>query len=430
VSTALKDGIPEPSVRLQGVLARLEGLIDWEKRARGGGMDVSLAPMTDLCGRLGAPERGLLAVHVAGSKGKGTTSALVASALRSAGLSVGLYTSPHVERVTERLTLDGREVDPERLGGALERVLAAREGALAGGTPAREATWFDCLTAAALLILREARVEVAVVECGLGGRLDSTNVLDGAVAAVTNVYLEHTSVLGTTRAAIAREKAGIVKPGVRVVVGALGPQDEAAAVVEAIARERGACVTRVTPVRDDPLEWRNLRLAAAILAELERASPGLAGRGGGLQRHLAARADARLPGRAERRHVGSTRVVLDGAHVPESLALIVRDLGRDEELARPPVVVFGCGREKNAEGLLKALFGRADRVLCSSVGAGLARDAAELAGLARALGLAARAVPEPAAALDEAVRVAGPGGWVLVTGSLHLVGALRSRTSS
>jgi dihydrofolate synthase/folylpolyglutamate synthase len=139
---------------------------------------------------------------------------------------------------------------------------------------------------------------------------------------------------------------------------------------------------------------------------------------------------SRLPGRAERRWLGATRVVLDGAHVPESLELLLRDVASEPELALPPIVVFGCGREKNARGLLKALQGRTDRVLCSSAGQGPARDAAELAALARELDLAARAVPDPAAALDEAARVAGTGGWVLVTGSLHLVGALRRHTRS
>jgi dihydrofolate synthase/folylpolyglutamate synthase len=415
-------------MRLRNALARLSTLVDWEKRSRTGGMEVSLGPMRDLCARLGGPERGLLCVHVAGSKGKGTTSALVASALGAVGLRTALYTSPHVERVTERLVLGGREVDPDELGLALERAWAARDAALAAGSAGREATWFDCLTAAALWVVAEARVDVAVIECGLGGRLDSTNVVAGAVAAVTNVYLEHTSVLGSTRAAIAGEKAGIVKPGARVVVGALGASDEAAEVVERAARTCGAPVTRVEHSAEDPLALRNLRLARAILAELERAAPALAARHGGFVRALGARPDARLPGRAEPRWAGTTRVVLDGAHVPESLALVLRDLARAPEHAARPVVVFGCGREKNAEGLLKALRGHVDRVLCSSVGEGPSRAAAELADLARALGLDARAVPDPAAALDEAVRVAGTGGWVLVTGSLHLVGAVRSRT--
>lgn len=395
-------------------------------------MDVSLEPVRDLCARLGSPERAFHAVHVAGSKGKGTTAALVAEAVRATGLRTALYTSPHVERIEERLMLDGAEVASEVLADALERSLAAREQASSAGSPAGAATWFDVLTAAAFLVCSESGVELAVVECGLGGRLDSTNVVQALVSAVTCVYLEHTVVLGSTRAAIAREKAGIVAPGGTVVVGALAPDDEAAAVVEAVARERGARHVRVEHAPCASLEQRNLRLARAILAELgealARSAPDLATRARRLALPDDAPARVRLPGRGERRRVGDTRVVLDGAHVPESLELVLRDLALEPELAFPPVVVIGCGREKNARGLLKALVGRTDRVLCSSVGDGPCRGAEELEHLARELGLHARAVPDPAAALDEAVRGAGTGGWVLVTGSLHLVGALRRHT--
>ncbi|NOT30472.1 MAG: hypothetical protein HOP15_08500, partial [Planctomycetes bacterium] len=192
----------------------------------------------------------------------------------------------------------------------------------------------------------------------------------------------------------------------------------------------GARCVRVEHAPEDPIELRNSRFARVMLAELARAAPELAARPGGFRLAREAGSRAALPGRGERRAVGGTRVVLDGAHVPESLELVLRDLASDPELAAPPVVVLGMGLEKNAEGLLKALVGCADRVLCSSVGTGPYRDAAELAAMARELGLDARAVPDPAAALDEAVRVAGTSGWVLVTGSLHLVGALRRFTRS
>lgn len=414
-------------MRLEQALSRLEARVNWEKKARAGAdgpMRVSLEPIRDLCARLGAPEQAFRAIHVAGSKGKGTTAALVAGALRAAGVRTALYTSPHLERVEERLTLDGLEVQGEVLASALERALAACAAAQGAGSAGREATWFDVLTAAAFVIVAEARVELAVVECGLGGRLDSTNVVHAPVVAVTNIYLEHTAVLGPTRRAIAAEKAGIVKPGTTAVIGALAPDDEAAELIERVAHERGARAVRVEHAESDSLELRNRRLAGAILAELERVEPALA-RG---LRLGAAGSGALLPGRAERRSVGRTPVVLDGAHVPESLELVLRDLAREPGFAVPPVVVLGMGLEKNAQGLLKALVGRSDRVLCSSVGEGPYRGAAELVALARELGLAAMAVPEPAAALDEAVRIAGTGGWVLVTGSLHLVGALRRFT--
>lgn len=416
-------------MRLEAALLRLGELVDWEKRSRlGGAMRVELAPETDLCARLGSPERGLLAVHVAGSKGKGTTAALVAEALRASGVRVGLYTSPHVEHLRERLAVDGRPVEDERLAGALERALAAREAAVREGTAAREATWFDVVTAAAFVLLAEERVELAVIECGLGGRLDSTNVVHGSVCAITAIYLEHTAVLGDTRVAIAREKAGIVKPGSTVVVGSLGARDEAADEIEAIARRVGARCVRVVQPAERTLEARNRALAGAVLVELSAREPDLGARLGPDPLARLSPRGGHLPGRAERRQVGGRTVVLDGAHVPESLALVLRDLAGDPALAVPPVVVFGCGLEKNARGLLKALVGGVDRVLCTSVGEGPCRGVDELVALARELGLVADAVPEARAALEEALHATGADGWVLVTGSLHLVGALRRFT--
>ena len=160
-NTFHKDGIRERSVRLQDALLRLDSLVNWERKARADGrqsMRVSLEPSRDLCARLGSPERAFLAVHVAGSKGKGTTSALVASALQAAGVRVALYTSPHLERVNERLWIGGQEIDDEALTVALERALDARAAAVAAASAATDATWFDVLTAAAFVAIAEARV--------------------------------------------------------------------------------------------------------------------------------------------------------------------------------------------------------------------------------------------------------------------------------
>jgi len=394
-------------------------------------MRVSVEPARDLCGRLGAPQERFRSVHVAGSKGKGTVSSLISTALLASGIRVGTYASPHVENVCERLSLGGRPVSPEVLATALEQALEAREQAIRDGSPGSAATWFDVLTAAAFAEMARAEIELGVIECGLGGRLDSTNVVRGTVCVVTNIYLEHTNVLGDTRTAIAAEKAGIIKPGSIVVVGALGPEDEAARVIEAVADARGARSLRVELSPDEGLESRNLRLASEALGALQRAEPDLVEAHGGLRgldADLCRR--ARLAGRAERRQRDGVRVVLDGAHVPASLELLLRDLQLEPALEAPPVVVLGMGLEKDAGGLLKALRGRADRVLCTSVGEGPYRNADELAALGRELGLATRSVPDSRAALDEAVAIAGTRSWVLVTGSLHLVGALRHRTGT
>ena len=197
---------------LARAMARLDALTDWERRPRNK-MRVGLEPMRDLAARLGDPQKSFRSIHVAGTKGKGSVSALIEAALAHAGLRVGRYASPHVERITERVSVQGHDVDEPTLARALNRALDAYEAARKAGTPAANATWFDLLTAAAFIIFAETQREWAVIEVGLGGRLDSTNIVDGEIAVVTNIALEHTEILGNTRAAIAGEKVGILKPG-------------------------------------------------------------------------------------------------------------------------------------------------------------------------------------------------------------------------
>ena len=191
------------SPRLEAVLERLDRLVDWERRDRSTGpagrMRQSIDPTRDLLERLGSPERSWKSVHVAGTKGKGSVASLIAAGLRGWGADEGVYASPHVERVQERVKIRGAEVESDQLAAALERTLDAREQAVAEDTAAREATWFDVLTGAALVVLTEAGVEWAVLECGLGGRLDSTNAVASTLAVLTSVDLEHTAILGATR---------------------------------------------------------------------------------------------------------------------------------------------------------------------------------------------------------------------------------------
>src|SRR5689334_6392498 len=242
-----------PTPRLAQALARLDALVDWEKRDRHAAMRQSLEPIAGLLARLGDPQRAFRAVHVTGTKGKGTTAALVEAGLRRAGIATGLYTSPHVERVNERVRVRGAEVADDVRAAARERTLDARAGAPQGSAPS-ESTWFDVLTAAAFLVFADARVEWAVVEVGLGGRLDSTNVVDGEVCVITNIDLEHTNVLGPTRRDIAREKAGILKPGATLVTGVRageGPgEDDPALVIERAAAALDVRVLR--PVVPEP----------------------------------------------------------------------------------------------------------------------------------------------------------------------------------
>ncbi|MBL8860975.1 MAG: bifunctional folylpolyglutamate synthase/dihydrofolate synthase [Planctomycetes bacterium] len=395
-------------------------------------MRVGLAPMVDLMERLGSPHQSFRAVHVTGTKGKGTTAALVSEVLARAGLRTGLYTSPHVERVNERVRIDGREVADDDLAAALEDALAARAAAIHAGTAADEATWFDLVTAAAFLVFQRARCDWAVVEVGIGGRLDSTNVVRGEVAVVTNVDLEHVAVLGATRAAIAREKGGIVKRGSVLVTGVhpdpgARPEDDAAGVLASIAEGQGAALVRPAQVAADLAE-RNADLARLALDALGQR--GLRGARGetisGALLDAAAVDAARLPGRQELRSARGVPVLLDGAHVASSLERVLAEAARDRRLPpRQPVVVLALGRDKDAGAVLKVLAGSVDRLVCTTAASGPLRAAETMAEEATRAGIGAETAPDPAAALAQALQLAADGGWVLVTGSFHLAGATR-----
>jgi len=436
-------GVPEDSGAARGwparpvagmesparVAQRLESLVDWERRKRAA-MRVSTDPARALLARLGEPHAGLRVVHVTGSKGKGSTSALVAAGLTRAGLRVGRYASPHVERLNERVVIDGAEVADELLYAALGHALDARE-ALVAERPDVDPTWFDVMTAAALLCFRWAGVEWIVAEVGLGGRLDSTNVLDGEVCVITNIELEHVAVLGDTHFAIATEKAGIVKRGSTLVSG-VPSGSEADRAIAARAAELGVPVRRPLEsagrVEPDTVAGRNLCVARAVLAEL--GARGVKARDGA---RLAASlldsetaAGAALPGRQERFSMGAVAVVLDGAHTPASVAAALADLGRDPALRARPVVVLGLARDKDLGGILKHLAAVAERLISTSVGTDLHRTAAEIAEAAEAAGVVAESATPPRASLELALgRARASGAWVLVIGSLYLAGALR-----
>jgi dihydrofolate synthase / folylpolyglutamate synthase len=413
--------------------ARLDALTDWERRPRSK-MRVGLEPMLDLARRLGDPQKSFRSIHVAGTKGKGSVSTLIEAALVRAGLRVGRYASPHVERITERVSLDGREIDDASLARALNRALDAYEAARGAGTPAANATWFDLLTAAALLIFVETQREWAVVEVGLGGRLDSTNIVDGEIAIVTNIELEHTEILGKTRAKIAREKVGILKPGAALLTS-LGADDEAGSVIEARADELGAPVTR-PPLRSGAtIEDTNVALAGAALdqlGELGVSAPLLGGSPVGAWLIDAdTRAAARLPGRMERFDIdaGSQRVlvVLDGAHVPFNIAAVLRDLALTPDLSRPCVAIVALAGDKDAEGFLAELGKRASAIIFTDLpGSSRGRAPAELHALAASLGLKSEIEPEAKRALARGLElVAETNAWLIVTGSLYLIGAVR-----
>ncbi|HJO25085.1 MAG: folylpolyglutamate synthase/dihydrofolate synthase family protein [Myxococcota bacterium] len=425
--------------------AWLESLINVERRPDWPYARLGLAPIRRLLERLGEPHRDLSLIHVAGSKGKGSTALFAEALLTACGERVGTFTSPHLERWTERVRVDGREVEGERLAAALGRIRPHVE-ALRTESPEDAPTFFDATTAAALLCFGEAAVDRAILEVGLGGRLDSTNVVVPRVACVTSIELEHTDLLGTTLAEIAAEKAGILKPGVPVVAGAL--PEPAAAVVRARAaelgapmvwsgRDFGADVVGATPRGQRVRLWDgdlSREVELSVLGEHQAGNAALAlacvRRSGDVSDAVLGPAmdegfgAARLPGRVEVLGRGPLRVV-DGAHTPASaraLAAALRVLPRGHTH-----LVLSVSAGKDLAEILEALLPLADALTLTRAEATRSLAPAEVAQVARtrAPELAARCVPNPHRALRAALEQLPPGGCALATGSVYLAGIAR-----
>jgi dihydrofolate synthase/folylpolyglutamate synthase len=344
--------------------------------------EFGLERMRTLLADLGDPQQSFPAIHVVGTNGKSTTTRLAAALLRGAGLRAGAYTSPHVAGWHERL-----DTDLEGFERAVARIRPAAERA--------GATQFEALTAAALTDFAEQGVDAAVVEAGLGGRLDATNVLRSPVAVLTNVGLEHTQQLGETREEIAAEKLAVVQEGAAVVLcePEWGP----------LARSSGAATTVLTG-------RSNLALAVAA-AETFLGTP-----------VDASTADAvQLPGRFERRGERPLEI-WDGAHNLDGVSWLLPRLPD-----RRYVVVASILRDKNAEGMLAALSALGDTVVTTASAQDRALSADELATLARRWFERTETEGDPGAALALARSIAGPEGAVLVTGSLYLLADLAAR---
>jgi len=338
-----------------------------------------------LLAQLGDPQRRYPAIHVVGTNGKSTTARTTEALLADAGLAVGTYLSPHVSGWSERIRVRGEEADFERAVEAV-RATAERVGA----------TQFEVLTAAALNAFAAADVDVAVVEAGLGGRHDATNVLDTRVVVLTNVALDHMDVLGNTREAIAAEKLAVVRPETVVVL--------AESEWEPLARENGA-------VRVDLTASSNLALAIAA-AEAFLGRP--------VEAHAAE--SAQLPGRLERRGERPLEI-WDGAHNIAGVGYLLPRLP-----AREYVVVCSILRDKRPELMLEALSVLGDTLVATSSSNTRATAAEELAALGSPFFRRAEAVEDPAAARALAIGLAGEDGAVVVTGSLYLLAELHARS--
>jgi dihydrofolate synthase/folylpolyglutamate synthase len=431
-------------------LADLEGLLarttNYEEKAPRGDLDraFDLSRMRALLAAVGDPQRGPETFHVAGSKGKGSVARMVDAAWRAAGRGpVGLYTSPHLESLVERVEVDGEPVSGTELAAAASALLPrlrATEGT--SGFP----TFFEILTAAAHVAFRARGVKSAVLEVGLGGRLDATTVCEPRVTAVTSVELEHAALLGPTVEAIAREKAGIVMPGVPCVSG-LVPGSGPARVLEEVARAAGARLVRIGTEATLDEAWTGPGpVARAVVSGPDGAPPLLAVMPvAGLHQArnaavavVACRllgipdaaisrglASLSLPARMEllRRRPD---VVVDGAHTPASARAAAEAAAGCFPAARTHLVL-GVLAEKDVAGILDALAPLASSVVACGVPSprALAPDALAEAARARIRGPVETA-PDAASGLAKALARAAPDDLVLVTGSLYHAGAARA----
>jgi dihydrofolate synthase/folylpolyglutamate synthase len=360
---------------------------------------------------LGSPQRGLSAVQIAGTNGKGTVACLVAHAARCAGLRVGLYTSPHLHRFSERIRIDGQEADRALLGEQLTRALDLADGAT--GIPL---TFFETATLAAFSVFAETGVDLAVLEVGLGGRLDATSIVEPRMSAITSIGLDHTEVLGSTRELIAAEKAAIARPGVPLVTGpllaeALAPVEAAANAVGAPLRVLGRdfdIAPEIAPPWPGVHQRQNAAVALEVIEGLSPRFPQLT-----CERFVESVPTADWPGRYEVVARASGSLILDGAHNLEAAAALANAL--DERGDAPDVLIFGALQGKPIDEMLGVLAHRAGELILTAPPIDRALDPTEYAGR-----WGARQAPTVAQALD-----AAGGGTVLVTGSLFTAAEAR-----
>jgi dihydrofolate synthase/folylpolyglutamate synthase len=410
------------------------------------GIKFGLSNIRTLCAALGEPQAKYRSVLVAGTNGKGSVTAMVDCALRAAGVHVGRYTSPHLVRLEERFGINGQPVDTSALVDVVEHIRRLIQTLLAEGALEAPPTFFEVTTAAAFELFRRAGVEFAILEVGLGGRLDSTNIVDPVAAAITSVDFDHEQYLGNTLAAIAEEKAGVIRPGIPVVVGPLAREArdvvmskcmtsgatfveaEGDTLFESRSQEGRTSLHLTTPKRD--YGWIRLGLRGAhqvpnaivavrLLERLDRfvkVTP---------QAVVSGLRDVRWPGRLQMIEAGhGRRVLLDAAHNPAGAWALATYLRR--EFPEPLPIVFGAMRDKDAALMLKTLLPAAGSLTLTEPSNPRARSAGELAEMARKLSPRARIEiePDPGAALERA--------WthcplVCAAGSIFLIGDLLAR---
>ena len=400
-----------------------------------------------LAERLGRPDRAYPSAHIAGTNGKGSTAAFLESILRHAGFRTGLYTSPHLERINERMRINSEEISDESFGAIFTRLQALIEELLAAHKLRAHPTYFECVTAMAFECFARERVEFGVFEVGLGGRLDATNILSPAVTIITRIDFDHENFLGHSLKEIASEKAGILKPEVPVIVAEQRP--EAREVILARAKQlrcpvietaRAFQITKETS-QDGFFHARVTELSSGDSFDLATSLPGRFQLQNALNALAAARYLAKRgfrisadnitegisrtvwPGRLEKLQ-SSPDIYLDGAHNPSAARQLARFL--EENFAgRKILLIYGALRDKAVDEVAGQLFPHAAEVIFTEPSTSRAISAPRLAEIASHHSSSFTVISSAEQALDQALAEAAPNDAIFITGSLYLVGQLR-----
>ncbi len=402
------------------------------------GIKLGLETMTALMRRLGRPDAGYRILHIAGTNGKGSTAAMTAAMLQAAGYRVGLYTSPHLVEFGERIRVDGRMISETDIARFTEVVKGAAE-------PDLSPTFFECTTAIALQYFADRQVDVAVLEVGLGGRFDATNIVTPVACAVTTIALDHQEYLGTTLSSVAYEKAGIIKPRVPVVLGRMS--DEARETIEQVAAERAAPLSRFgrefevvgMPERfrfsGRTLRYDDLYCSLQGAHQVDNCACALSLIEAAGERGLEVREPAVREGLQKVQWQGRLEVVdraplmmLDGAHNPAAagaLAEYLRGFRRSNPESRV-ILVLGMMRDKDHRGFAKPFQGLVDEVVLTQAGLSRSATVEDLRAAVSELWPSARAEAVLADALALARRLARAEDLMCVTGSLMLIGDVKA----
>lgn len=400
------------------------------------GIKFGLNSTENMLAKVGDPHRKLRFIHIAGTNGKGSTAAFLSAILRMHGFKTGLYTSPHLVRFTERFRINDQEVSAERMLSVFEKIRATLD-------ETQLPTFFEVTTAMAFLYFAEEQVDWVIAETGMGGRLDATNVIDPEVCAITNVAFDHQEFLGQTLTLIAREKAGIIKEGVPLVTGATQP------VVQGVLKT--TCMRKKAPLYrlksdfrvrrnangsfqyhglqrqwnalhiglNGPHQMSNAALALAVAEVLEKKGSL------SLDDEIVKRAlvDVKWPARLEVLD-RNPLMVLDGAHNPQG-AESLRDALKESFTYDRLHLVIGIMADKDIRGILRRLLPLAETAIFTQPRYSRAAKAEELRKLARPYIQKHYVIPDPASAIQEARRLAGPGDLICITGSLYFAGEVK-----